>query len=209
MGKINNGILGAVSGKVAGVVGGRWKDKAYLRAYTIPANPNTAAQQVQRTKFSATVNFAKPLVGQVFNSFTDKFQKSMSGFNFFIKRNIALFIEPPTWGSIKITEGPLFRPVITSITSVEAVVTINFATDLGNTGLADDQINAVVYNRETGVFFFPGAAVNRSVGAIDITVADASDEDMVSGYVFAAQSISGVLDSISDSDIGGHQMDIT
>ena len=44
MGIIQSGILSPVSGKVAGVVGGKWKDKAYLRAWVKPANPNSAAR---------------------------------------------------------------------------------------------------------------------------------------------------------------------
>src|SRR5690606_2396552 len=101
MGKIRSGILSRVSGKVAGVVGGNWKNVAYLREYVVPANPNTAAQAAQRAKFSACVAFAKPLVGPIFQAYTDKFQKNMSGYNAFIKSNISLF-PAPTWTQIKI-----------------------------------------------------------------------------------------------------------
>ena len=56
MGKIKQGILGAVSGKVGGVVGSSWKGIAYLKVLPASvANPNTAAQQTQRGAFSGIV----------------------------------------------------------------------------------------------------------------------------------------------------------
>lgn len=199
MGIILNGILGAVSGKVAGVVGAKWKDKAYLRAFVKPANPNTAAQQVQRTKFSDVVNFAKSLVGQVFNAYTDKFQKSMSGFNFFIKRNIDIFDGTPDYTVIKVTEGPLKTPTATLAVLAANTVTITFSTGLGNNGLADDDIFAAVYNKDNGLWAFPDAEVNRSTGTIDIDVESGSSATDLQTYVWAAQSVGGILDIISNS----------
>ncbi|HEY4789403.1 MAG TPA: DUF6266 family protein, partial [Bacteroidales bacterium] len=62
MGVIKQGILGGVAGKVGTVIGGSWKGINYLRSIpTSVANPNTAKQQDQRTKFSTVLSFLKPL----------------------------------------------------------------------------------------------------------------------------------------------------
>ena len=51
MGKISQGILGGVSGKVGNVVGGSWKGIDYLKIMPASvANPQTPAQMDQRSK---------------------------------------------------------------------------------------------------------------------------------------------------------------
>lgn len=61
MGKIGRGILGGVSGKVANIVGARWKGIDYIRAKPQSvANPRTVLQVNQRTKFSLVLRFLQP-----------------------------------------------------------------------------------------------------------------------------------------------------
>ena len=50
MGKLNL-ITGSWTAKVGQLVGAKWKDKHTLRAYAIPSNPDTDAQQTVRTVF--------------------------------------------------------------------------------------------------------------------------------------------------------------
>lgn len=85
---IKAGILSKVSGKVAGVVGGTWKGKNYLRELVKPANPNTPAQRSQRGKMAFVVASARQLVGDVLNPFLNKFCKTMSGYNYYCRENI-------------------------------------------------------------------------------------------------------------------------
>ncbi len=199
MGKILSGILSKVSGKVAGVVGGSWKDVAYLRAYVKPANPNTAAQQTQRTKFSDAVNFAKPLVGQIFNTYTDKFQKSMSGFNFFIKRNIDVFDGSVDYSLIKATEGPLSVVEVTSSQLVGTTVTVSYNPNYGNNGLGIDKVFAFTVHEPTGIVYFASAETDRDDGAIDMTVHSGLTATDLHSYTITAKYISNVLDMISNS----------
>ena len=203
MAKIRAGILSKLTGKVAGVVGGTWKNINYLREYVIPANPKTAAQVIQRNLFASCVDFCKPLVGPVFNVYTDKFQKAMSGFNFFIKRNIALFLATPTYASVKVTEGKLFAAAADLFDASAAagnVETITF-TDIGSNGKNDDQIYIVFYNENTNTWAFLAAAYDRSDGqttrntTIPMTIGD-----KIHCYTISAQSIGTVLDIISESD---------
>lgn len=198
MGKIRSGILSRVSGKVAGVVGGNWKNVAYLREYVVPANPNTTAQAAQRTKFSDCVAYAKLLVGPVFQTYTDKFQKNMSGYNAFIKANIALF-PLSSFNLLKVTEGPLAPPG--DRTTDRDNFTVSLIWDpaiLGTNGSATDKVFGYARNPVTGQVFFPAAPVARSVGTIDITVD--SDSSEYQTYAWAAKYNGDILASISNSN---------
>lgn len=52
MGKMNL-LKGKWDGKVGQTVGAKWKNKATIRTYSIPSNPNTQAQQDVRGAFKA------------------------------------------------------------------------------------------------------------------------------------------------------------
>lgn len=125
---IKAGILSKVSGKVAGVVGGTWKGKNYLRELVKPANPNTAAQQAQRGKMAFVVASARQLVGDVLNPFLNKFCKTMSGYNYFCRENIKRIGGTP----LAFTEAPVlsFGTLPTGAIvagSVESNSAVNFA----------------------------------------------------------------------------------
>ena len=61
MGKISQGILGGLSGKVGNIIGGSWKGIDYIRIKpSSVANPRTPGQVNQRNKFSATIEFLQP-----------------------------------------------------------------------------------------------------------------------------------------------------
>lgn len=61
MGKIAQGILGGLSGKVGNVIGGNWKGIDYLRIKpSSVANPRTDGQVNQRNKFTVALEFLQP-----------------------------------------------------------------------------------------------------------------------------------------------------
>lgn len=58
MGKIAQGILGGLSGKVGNIIGGSWKGIDYIRIKpTSVANPRTEGQVNQRNKFTITLEY--------------------------------------------------------------------------------------------------------------------------------------------------------
>lgn len=201
MAKIRSGILGNIRGKVAGVVGGQFKDVNYLREYVKPANPNTAAQQTQRTKMADCVEFAKPLVGPIFNEYTDKFQKSMSGFNFFIKRNIAEFDGSPDYSVLKITEGKLsaISTLASTYTPGTGLLSLTWAKNLGNNGADDDSVCWLCYDTSTGIFYFQDAVVDRSTEADTQTIETGLNYNNLRVWAFCAQYVGTILDIISDA----------
>lgn len=94
MGKINQGILGAVSGTVGNVVGGSWKGINYLRVKAQHfQDAKTEGQVGQRAKFGACVALAKSLLDSIIRPIWDKKAKKMSGYNLFVKTNIGQFDE--------------------------------------------------------------------------------------------------------------------
>lgn len=199
MSKLQTGILGGPKGKVGGVVGFRWKDKDCIRGYAIPANPNTTAQQTQRNLMKECVKFAKLLVGQVFNAYTDKFIRSMSGFNYFVKSNITLFDGSTDYAAIKVTEGQLFVPTIASAVYSAGDITIEYSDALGNNGLATDKVYAVAYHKPTGIMYFPAAEADRDTALIIVTApAGLTPGDFVV-YAFAAQYTRTLVTMISNS----------
>lgn len=90
MGIINNGILGALSGKTGPVVGGSWKGIDYLRAYVIPSNPDTADQRTQRSLFGKAVAVAKNLNIPILQLYWSANLIKKSAFNRFIQVNSQL-----------------------------------------------------------------------------------------------------------------------
>lgn len=199
MSKLQTGILGGPKGKVGGVVGFRWKDKDCIRGYAIPANPNTTAQQAQRNLMKECVAFAKLLVGQVFNTYTDKFIRSMSGFNYFVKSNIKVFDGTTDYTKIKVTEGQLYVPTITSAIYDSDEISVEYSEALGNNGLATDKVYVVAYHKPTGIMYFPAAESDRTTGAITVTVGSGLVATDFVVYAFAAQYTRTLVTMISNS----------
>jgi len=64
MGKLNL-IQGKWNGKVGQLVGAKWKNKATLRAYAVPSNPKTQAQQTVRNVFKDITSFVALFSDQI------------------------------------------------------------------------------------------------------------------------------------------------
>ena len=199
MSKLQTGILGGPKGKVGGVVGFRWKDKDCIRGYAIPANPNTTAQQTQRGLMKACVAFAKLLVGQVFNKYTDKFIRSMSGFNFFVKSNIKIFDGSTDYSALKITEGQLYVPTISTAVYSAGDITIEYSDSVGNNGASTDKVYAVAYHVPTGIMYFPSAESDRDTGIIIITAPAGLTAGDLRVWCFAAQYVRTLVTMVSNS----------
>ena len=157
MAKQVGGILGPVRGKVSNVVGARWKETPYFRAYAIPANPRTTLQTQQRARMTACVWMAKALLGPIINPYWDPFTKTMSGYNRFCQVNLKLLGQPIDYLKTLITEGKLEpTPAVSSATYDPTLpnVTIVFsATCMGN-GLPTDSVIACVLDVVNNVAFF-------------------------------------------------------
>lgn len=89
MGKIPQGILGGVSGKVGGVVGSSWKGINVIKTKPLSvSNPKTAGQVAQRTDFSQVVGIATDNLATICKPLWDRFASKQSGYNAFVQKNI-------------------------------------------------------------------------------------------------------------------------
>jgi hypothetical protein len=170
MARLTGGLLGTSSGKIAGIVTGRWKNIQYARAYVVPAFTESDSQIAYRLRFKLTALFAIAILGNVLQPYMDKWIRGMSAFNWFIKTNIALFVDVIDYTMVKLTHGTLFAAAIGTVTNVEEVVTIPFSMALGSNGLATDLVYACVYIPATGRMAFAEAEVLRSTGTIDVAL---------------------------------------
>jgi len=201
MARLRAGILGNVRGKVAGVVGAQWKNINYIREYVKPANPRTAAQTAQRDKMADIVAFAKPIVGPVFNAYTDRFQKHMSGFNFFIKQWISEFDGTPQYHLLTITEGKLSNVICTAAvyTTGTGEVDCAFDENYGNNGAQTDQVFLVAYNKTTGLWYFTAAEVDRDAGTIAVTLPTGLTATDIQTYLITARYSNTLVTLIANS----------
>ena len=163
MATIKQGILGAFSGKVAGVVGSSWKGIPVMKSLPPSvANPKTAKQIEQRSRMSACTAFSQSVLADVIKPLNDRFASRMSGFNAFTSRNIANFeagvLSKPE--DVKISPSGNKAQLIDAIaaegkiTKKDAKVSLQWTSDAGTgKALVSDIPFVVVYNRTSKLSF--------------------------------------------------------
>jgi len=186
MGKQMGGILGPVRGKVSNVVGAQWKETAYFRGYTIPANPNTEAQQAQRAKMTTAVWYARALLGSVINPYWDPFEKAYSGYNRFLSVNVKAMASGTAYESILTSRGKLEKvsamdgstyPV--TVTKVEVTWTGNL---MGN-GLATDKSLLVIVDVVNKVAWISAGGSTREDGSEEVEVGEGRTAANLKSYL--------------------------
>lgn len=149
MGKIYQGILGKVSGKVGSVVGSSWKGIATLRIYNnVVANPRTAGQIAQRSAFKQFSQLAKSLLAGLIKPYWDKKALRMSGYNSFIKANLANGAAIDLISKFVASKGNLTTNVVgMSISAADELGSVTHDPEVkGRYDLDTDQMNLVVVN---------------------------------------------------------------
>lgn len=182
MATIKQGILGAFSGKVAGVVGSSWKGIPVMKSLPPSvANPKTAKQIEQRSRMSACTAFSQSVLAEVIKPLNDRFASRMSGFNAFTSRNIANFeggvLSKPE--DLKISpmgnKAQLIDAIAAEakITKKNAFVTVDWSSDAGTgKALATDIPFVVVYNRNTKKSFGFVPEDTRAVNGSTVVLPD-------------------------------------
>lgn len=195
MATIKQGILGAFSGKVAGVVGSSWKGIPVMKSLPPSvANPKTAKQVEQRSRMKACTAFSQSVLADVIKPLNDRFASRMSGFNAFTSRNIANF----EGGILSKPEDLKISPMGNSAQLIDAIaaegkitkkgttVTVS-TTSIAGTGkaLASDKPYFVVYNRQTKKSFGLTPLATRSDTVLQVLLPDDefSPDDVVDVYL--------------------------
>lgn len=167
MGKIGRGILGGVSGKVANVVGARWKGIDYIRAKPQSvANPRTLLQVNQRTKFALVLRFLQPNLNFIkigYKNYAVKksqFNSAMS----FILNNAIIGVSPDfeiDYSLALLSRGNL-AGALNPVFDLSTPGQVQFSWDDNSTdgnALATDKVMVVAYNPLKGesVYLTEGA----------------------------------------------------
>jgi len=190
MGKIKQGILGGFSGKVANVVGSSWKGIAVMKSLPLSvANPRTAAQVAQRTKFSNVTVFAALILSSIIKPLWDRFAQNMSGFNDFVSSNIDLFAAsvPSPFADLIISKGKMLSTVIDTVDTDDGSTTLDiYWIDDSGAGykLADDNSYAIIINETTGDVGFQDVTSIRSSAVLSVAMPnEVSTGDVLHAYL--------------------------
>lgn len=173
MGKISQGILGGLSGKVGNIVGGNWKGIDYIRIKpSSVANPRTERQVNQRNKFTITLEYLqanKDFVKVGYKAFATKkteFNAAMS----YILNNAVGGIAPNfniDYSLALLSRGGLsgvLNPATDLATPGEVTFTWGDNSAEGNAN-ATDKAMLAVYNpsKKESIYILDGA--DRTVGS--------------------------------------------
>jgi hypothetical protein len=180
MSKISSGILGGFSGKVGNVVGAKWKgiDTMKIKPSKV-SNPKTPGQLDQRTRFSTTLGFLKPITDFLKVGFRH-YAKRMSAFNAAMSYNLqnAITGSYPNY-SIDYSEALVSRGTLTpgadgAVSSTTAgTVTVTWSDNSGNgSALSSDKSMIIVYNPTRGEAVSLMTGPQRSVETASVTVPD-------------------------------------
>lgn len=184
MGVIKQGILGGVSGKVGNVVGTSWKGIAVLKSLPLSvANPKTPAQVAQRGAMSSIVEVARLLLASILQPYWNPFAQRMSGYNAFVKENIATFT---TAGFAEFADffsqrGSLINLQNISGNAVASTDSLTIDWE-DNTGVADalaSDESVIVYYNATQDYWGTGVAISTRD----------SEESIITDTVMAASDV--------------------
>lgn len=133
MGKIKQGILGGYSGKVGPTTGSSWKGINIVKSRPVSvAYPGTAAQVSQTSKMTGIVAFAKQILAVWVKPLWDRFAVQSSGYNQFVKANIANFVNGafPAVGDLVMSQGSMLsNPCTATPANPAASVTVTWEND--------------------------------------------------------------------------------
>jgi hypothetical protein len=178
MGKINNGITGAFSGKVGPVIGGSWKGISYMRSKPVRSKrPFTPKQLSQQARFATMVNFLQPLNGMLMQTFRNHAIR-MSEFNnaisFNLKNAIAgaypdFKIDP---GLVLLSRGDLPNaPLATATCTVAGELQFNWKDNSG-TGKADSNDSSILIayspDKQRAIHTMEGAARSTETAVLSV-----------------------------------------
>lgn len=190
MGKLLQGILGGIKGKVGNIVGSSWKGIPVVKAKPLSvANPQTAAQVAQRSRMTNIVAYLAPAVANFVKPLWDRFAVKMSGYNAFIKTNIDLFDSenPSPAANLVASTGKMASTAISSVQASDGDfdITVFWEDDSGQgLKLATDLAYILARNRTKGETFAGGGTKTRATGSAKIdNILGNSTGDVIDVYL--------------------------
>lgn len=188
MGIIKQGILGGFKNKVGSVVGSSWKGLATMRALPLSvANPKTATQVANRTRFSSCARFASEILAGIIKPLMDRFALHMSGYNMFTQLNKDVWEDPnaPVWADLVISKGRMLQAANVSYSGPIASGGFTYQSPAGDKyALPTDKVYALVINETKGSVVFQGdTGVQRSAAGFTKPLTGVSTGDTIGIYI--------------------------
>lgn len=186
MGKISQGILGGLSGKVGNVVGGSWKGIDYLRIKPSKvANPRTKGQVNQRNKFTISLEFLQPNIDFIkigYKNFANKKSEFNAAMSYVLNNGIS-GLAPDfevDYQNALLSRGTL-AGAIDGSTDLGVSGEVSFSwTDnsAGANANADDKAMLLVYNpaKKESTYILDGAERSTEQEVVSIPSSYAGDE---------------------------------
>lgn len=205
MGKINQGILGGVSGQVGNVIGGTWKGIDYLRIKpSSVANPRTEGQVDQRSKFSTVLRFLQPMTDFLRTGFK-LYAHKMTQFNAAMSYNLFNGITGTypnytiDYANALVSRGNLKVAADGAVTSTTPeTVDITWTDNSGSgSALATDKALIALLNPVRGEAVYTTAGPERSIGTATIPVpSEYTGEDLEAFLGFVSEDGTKVANSV-------------
>lgn len=208
MGKLSSGIFGGVSGKVGNLTGSSWKGIQVVKSRPQSvAYPGTAGQVAQTTKMSAIVSFCKLILSSWIKPLWDRSAVKMSGYNAFVRANIAEFKDGVINGysSLVMSQGTMAATQIEDVvfSNSNKVVTLTWdAASISGLQNSSDIAYACCINTVTGEVAV-NSGVLRSVGSIAVAFPDSQDNNGIMYSYLAFKRANGTVIS-NNSVFGGN-----
>jgi hypothetical protein len=203
MAKQTGGIMGRPSGKVGGVVFGAARSRAgkvvTAREKVSPSNPNTVAQQAQRSIFSRALDIVKRIGPSIYQDDWNRAVSQLPGFqsimSLVMANNTAGVFSAPADVSL----GTLHAPDTINFTtgSSEFEIKATWSTEAGANGTAADELVFFLYpaSEDTDLTLTDTTSVTRADGAggltFDTTVA--SEDFVCCVYLRGAGTADGLI----------------
>jgi hypothetical protein len=195
MAKLSAGILGQVKGKVANVVGATWKGTNYVRARVIPSNPNSPAQQAQRSLMAVIVLYGKQILTSVIQVLWDPLSTKVSGWNLYTKKNLDAMDSSTDFSNMKFSDGSLEGAVIASAVYDDDsdTVAITWSEAIVANGSLGDKAVGILLDTETGICYSDVGSQTRDDELITFNVPDGRTAASLHSYLFFYDSTSYLM----------------
>lgn len=204
MGKIGQGILGGLSGKVGNIIGGSWKGIDYIRIKpTSVANPRTEGQVNQRNKFTATLEFLQPnkdFINVGYKSFAIK-QTAFNAAMSYVLNNAIIGVTPDF--SVDYSSALLSKGILSKALNPTADLTtagqVSFSWDdnsTENNAKRTDKAMLLVYNPIKNESTYQLAGAERITGTDVLTIPNTYAGDTVELFM-AFLSLDGKVSNSS------------
>ena len=191
MGTIKKGILGGFSGKVGTVVGASWKGIDYIRSLpTTVRNPRTKGQVSQRTKFSVTMDFLKPLTPVIRQGFSADASGKITAMNAAMSYNLmnAITGEFPDlvidYERAVIARGSLYGAESAAATAAAGEVDFDWDLTTSSNSGVNDSVVLVAYIADKKDCVYNDSLGKRMEGYGSLAVPAIWAGDTVHTYIF-------------------------